>query len=85
MAYQTAKIQPYTDRQLPKTRSVRVHCDIVGPLPVSKGFVHTIDRFSSWSEAFHVNITTVETVCRVSYDRWVTRFEPPTTASSSNR
>lgn len=81
---QRAKIHRHTKTpliQFPESRRFEhVHVDIVGPLTPSEGYrylVTIIDRCSRWPEAVPVSDISAETVARVIYDNWITRFGCP--------
>jgi cleavage and polyadenylation specificity factor subunit 1 len=83
-ACQSSKVHRHTQTPLatiPTTgRFQTVHVDIVGPLPVSRGYrflVTMIDRFSSWPEAVPVTNISAETVASVLMKHWVSRFGLP--------
>lgn len=64
----------------PDGRFDQVHIDIIGPLPASQGFLYCltmIDRFSRWTEAAPMKNMTVQTVAKVFYDTWISRYGAP--------
>lgn len=59
--------------------------DIVGPLPVSKGFRYCLtmtDCFSRWPEAIPLRDIQANTVACGFYDTWVARFGAPQTLTT---
>lgn len=67
-------------------RFQHLHIDIVGPLPTSSdGFrycVTMIDRSTGWPEAYPVQNITAETVARVVFEGWISRFGCPSKLTS---
>uniref|UniRef100_A0A0A9Y7K2 RNA-directed DNA polymerase n=2 Tax=Lygus hesperus TaxID=30085 RepID=A0A0A9Y7K2_LYGHE len=62
-------------------RFERVHVDIVGPLPLSRGsryILTMIDRYSSWPEAIPLDDITAESTARAFYSEWICRYGVPT-------
>ncbi|KRY80520.1 Retrovirus-related Pol polyprotein from transposon 17.6, partial [Trichinella pseudospiralis] len=65
---------------VPDRRFDHVHVDIVGPLPLPRGFSYlltVIDRFTRWPEVVSLNNTSADTVCRAFLSTWVARFGIP--------
>lgn len=78
---QRVKVQRHTISPLEEYQNAErlshVHVDIVGPLPISNGkryCVTMIDRATKWPEAFPVSDISAETVSKVIYEGWITRF-----------
>ena len=64
-----------------------ISCDILGPLPVSKGrkYIFMIgDNFSRWFEAILLQDIKANTVCDALIDAWITRFGVPEYIHSDN-
>lgn len=82
---QRCKVQRHTTSSLstfaPSDRFQHVHIDIVGPLPTSpqgqRYLVTMIDRATRWPEAIPTDDTSAETVAKIVYEHWITRFGAP--------
>lgn len=63
-----------------------IHVDIIGPLAISPdGYrycVTIIDRGTRWPEAFPIKDITSETIAKVIYEGWITRFGCPVRLTS---
>jgi len=82
---QRAKIHKHTrspvaDFEAPRQRFEHVHVDLVGPLPVSKGYSYlltVVDRFTRWPEAIPLTETSTVACARALLLHWVARFGIP--------
>lgn len=82
---QRAKVNRHTASQhgtFPNVeRFEHVHIDIIGPLPITPNgdryCVTVVDRYTRWPEAFPIADITADTVARVFYEGWITRYGCP--------
>ncbi|XP_043500950.1 uncharacterized protein LOC122523340 [Polistes fuscatus] len=82
---QRGKIQRHTKNAperipIPDTRFHHVHIDIVGPLPLSRGYRYCltmIDRFTRWPEAIPIADMSADSVTKAFFSGWVARFGAP--------
>lgn len=85
LACQRAKVtrhvsSPLGTFNLPRARFAFIHVDIVGPLPLCRGFRYcftTVDRFTRWPEVVPMADMTADSVARALLS-WVARFGCPT-------
>ena len=65
---------------MPDSRFNSIHIDIIGPLPVSRGYKYILTcicRFSRWFEAIPMVEMTVESVLSALWDGWIGRYGVP--------
>lgn len=64
----------------PTARFEHIHIDLVGPLPVSRGYRYCltcVDRYTRWPEVFPLENIEAETVAFALYAGWIARFGTP--------
>lgn len=82
---QRSKIQRHTKTApkriaIPDTRFHYVHIDIVGQLPLSRGYRYCltmIDRYTRWPEAIPIADMSADSVTKAFFSGWVARFGAP--------
>lgn len=87
---QKCKVHRHTTSSLasfpPTERFEHLHVDIVGPLPTSpQGYrylVTMIDRTTRWPEAIPTDDTSAESIAKIIYENWITRFGSPKTITT---
>lgn len=64
----------------PDGRFQHIHVDIIGPMPISRGYAYcvtVVDRFSRWPEAFPVKNIEALTIAEAIYSGWISRYGSP--------
>lgn len=82
---QKGKVTVYTKSPnieigIPKGRFEHIHMDIVGPLPVSRGYRYLltiIDRTSRWPEVYPLRNINSDTIVKLFIQNYVSRFGVP--------
>jgi len=62
------------------SRFETVHIDLVGPLPLDRGFQYILtmlDRATRWPEAVPLKTIDADTICRTFMATWICRFGAP--------
>ena len=70
---------------VPDSRFQHVHIDLVGPLPISKGFKYVLTvicRYTRWSEAIPLRNATAESVLSGLWEGWFSRYGLPSRLST---
>ena len=78
-------ITPLEHGQLPDRRFQRLHVDIVGPLPPSRGMTYLftiIDRYTRWPEAIPMADATAASCARALISHHIARFGVPADITS---
>ncbi len=71
---------------IPCRRFSHIHVDLVGSLPVSKGFTHLftiVDRTTRWPEAIPLSSTTALDCAEALFHGWIARYGVPDTITSN--
>ena len=89
---QRSKVHRHTSAPLvpfatPDTCFDRIHLDIVGPLPPSRGFSYLmtcVHHFTQWPEAVSITDSTAETVAEAFVTTWIAQFGIPSTITTDH-
>ena len=89
IACQRAKVNlhhcaPLSEYNEPVLRFDHMNVDLVGPLPLSKGFTHltVVDRVTRWPEAIPLASISTKDVADAFLSGWITRYGLPSDVSS---
>jgi len=73
-------VSPVGNFSHPTKRFEHVHLDIIGPLPMSKGYQYCltiVDRFTRWPEAIPIKNISAENIAKQFFNNWVARYGTP--------
>ena len=88
LSCQRAKVHKHTKSphgqfEIPTGRFEHIHIDIVGPLPLSKGYLYVrVDRFTRWPEAYCMTDMSAATIATTFTNNYVSRFGVPLTITT---
>ena len=66
---------------------IHIHVDLIGPLPVSKGFSYLftiIDHTTTWVEAVPLSAMVTTDFTQALFKGWITRFGMPVVLTSNS-
>lgn len=78
-------VSPLGHFTAPTARFGQVHIDLIGPLPLSKGYKYCltcVDRWTRWPEVYPLKDITADTVASAFLMCWVARFGVPERVTS---